>query len=73
MTEEVREWSKYKTLHFIYEDIKVTGEDTFHEKAQKYMIASENSAEKAFIRLDISGDGVEDISKNLITTRLIRR
>ena len=70
---EINEWSKYKTLEFIYEDIKVTAEDVFSEKATKYMLKAEGSAKKAFIRLDTSGNGEEDIKKNLLTARMIRR
>ena len=68
--EEVNEWSKYRTLFYIYEDIKVNAEDVSNEKAQKYKLMAENSAEKAFIRLDTSGDGEEDTKVASIVTRL---
>lgn len=71
--EEVRKWSTYLVLYLIFEDIKVTEDDVFAAKSSKYETLSGDASEKAFIRLDTSGDGNEDTSKNLITTRLIRR
>lgn len=54
---EVREWSKYLTLHLIFEGSINTKDDVFYIKSSKYKGLADNASERSYIALDLNGDG----------------
>ena len=71
--EEVRYWSKYQALAFIFEALSNQVDDIFSEKAARYRALRDSAKNRAVIRFDQDGDGVADEEVTFRTTRLIRR
>lgn len=61
--EEVNDWSKFMTLKFIFEGLSNATDDIFHEKALRYESMMSQARNRAALRLDRDGDGVEDTTK----------
>ena len=57
---EVKLWSTYLTLTIIFEGISNAVDDVFMQKAIKYKSAALEARDKAFIRLDLNGDGIQE-------------
>lgn len=71
--EEVRYWSKYQALAFIFEALSNQVEDIFNEKGARYRTLRDSAKNRAVIRFDQDGDGVADEEATFRSTRLIRR
>jgi hypothetical protein len=70
---EVRAWSKYLALSFIFRGIYNAVDDVFAEKARHYESMASKAFDRAKIRLDLDGDGeiavgeaVEVVSRDLV-------
>lgn len=59
-TEELREWSAYLALALIWEGRKNSVDDVFSEKAKHYRGQAAYAKNRAFIALDLNGDGRAD-------------
>ena len=58
--EQVRAWSKYLTLHYIFES-NVRSTDDFHvEKSRNYLDMAHRAAASVSIKTDLDGDGKTD-------------
>lgn len=71
--QEVAEWSRYLTLYLIFVSVQSEVDDVYATKAQGYKEMAARNASRAFLRLDLNGDGVEDRRQDLITTMRMRR
>lgn len=71
--QEVAEWSRYLTLYLIFVSVQSEVDDVYATKAQGYKEMAVRNASRAFLRLDLDGDGVEDRRQDLITTMRMRR
>jgi len=78
--EEVRQWSKYLTLHIIYSGLINEVQDVFTQKSIQYMDMATEAGNIASIRIqeDFNNDGdTDDIGEkrqyDIKSTRLIRR
>lgn len=72
--EEFNRWSMFQTLLIIFESIQVSNNDIFQEKREEYENEMRQARNRASLRLDSDGDGVnEEIPYNIRTTRLYRR
>jgi hypothetical protein len=71
--QEVAEWSRYLTLYLIFVSVQSEVDDVYATKAQGYKEMAARNASRAFLRLDLDGDGVEDRRQNLISTMRVRR
>lgn len=54
---EVNSWSKFWTLGVIFDDFQNSENDKFVSKANKYLKKAFSARNKAFLRLDLNGDG----------------
>lgn len=70
--EEFREMSKFKTLKYIYKGLSNAIDDVFSEKSRDYASMEVSAKKKAFMELDVDGDGetekVQVFSGNLRRT-----
>lgn len=71
--QEVAEWSRYLTLYLIFVSVQSEVDDVYATKAQGYKEMAARNASRAFLRLDLDGDGIEDRRQDLITTMRMRR
>lgn len=72
--QEVREWSKYKTLSFIFESLSNAVDDVFSVKAKKYDDMALKKKDRAMLRLDLTKDGKVDVDEFLsIRSATLRR
>jgi len=74
-TEEVREWSIFLALSFIFETLSNSVGDIFEQKARGYRSRMLTARRRSILRLDLNGDGVGSVFEgyNLITKDLVRR
>ena len=70
--EEVRQWSKYKTLSYIFESLSNAIDDIFADKAARYRDMASSSAGRALVRLDTNSDGTYDTESSITTGELTR-
>lgn len=72
--EEVNDWSKFMTLKLIFEGLSNATDDIFHEKANRYAEMEAKARNRAALRLDVDGDGNEDVNKvDLRSIPMVRR
>jgi hypothetical protein len=71
--DEVNEWSKFYVLYLIFNSLSNAIDDIFAQKAVLYQGLAKDAQKRSALRLDLNGDGVEDINKDARTYRLIRR
>lgn len=71
--EEVKEWSKYLTLSLIFKSVQSEIDDIYDQKSQMYMDMAKRESTRAFLRLDLDGDGTDDRHQDLISTVMVRR
>lgn len=72
---EVKDWSKFYTLMFIYNSLSNSVEDIFNEKYLRYREYMMQSRNRAVLRFDYDGDGtIEDgEATNVNIMKLVRR
>lgn len=70
--EEVRQWSKYKTLSYIFESLSNAIDDIFADKAARYRDMASSAAGRALVRLDTNSDGTYDTESSITTGELTR-
>ena len=70
--EEVRQWSKFKTLSYIYESLANAIDDIFADKANRYRNMASNAEGKCLIRLDTNGDNTFDTEASITSGDLTR-
>ena len=72
---EVKDWSKFYALMFIYNSLSNSVEDIFNEKYLRYREYMMQSRNRAVIRFDYDGDGtIEDgEATNVNIMKLVRR
>lgn len=73
--DEVKQWSAYLTLMLIYRDFQNSVDDVFKEQAIDFNSEMLKFRKRAYVRLDIDGDGIVDKHEgvNLLSFDLIRR
>jgi len=75
ISEDVKKWSKFKTLGLIYQGVSNAVDDVFDLKSQKYFSMASDASDRATLRIDFNKDAA--ISSNEIndfdTVELIRR
>ena len=70
---DIKGWSKYLTLQYVFEGLSNSIDDIFHEKGLRYKALAETAASRSVLRLDIDNDGSTDEKVNNMTGLLIRR
>lgn len=70
--EEVRQWSKFKTLSYIFESLSNAIDDIFADKASRYRNMASAAAGKCIVRLDTNSDGTFDTESNITSGDLTR-
>lgn len=72
--EEVRQWSRFLAMQFIFLDVSNAIGDIFQQKSDIYKSWALESRHKAIMKLDLNGDGNLDSTEDLdITWRRLRR
>lgn len=72
--DEVKEWSRFLTLQFIYNDLSNQVGDIFSQKSEQYKSWALESRQKSILKLDINGDGNVDSTEGVdMTWRRLRR
>ena len=70
--EEVRLWSKYLTLSYIFQSLSNAIDDFFSVKSSYYRDLAEKASQRTYISLDMDGDGDVDVKVGLHTGGLFR-
>ena len=70
--EEVRQWSKFKTLSYIMEGLSNAIDDIFSDKAARYRNMASAAAGRCLLRLDTNSDGTYDTETSITTGDLTR-
>jgi hypothetical protein len=71
--EEVKEWSKYLALSLIFTSIQSEVDDVYAIKSKSYSDMGARQSTRAFLRLDLDNDGVQDTTNNMVSGILARR
>jgi hypothetical protein len=71
--EEVKEWSKYRTLSLIFMSVQSEVGDVYEIKSRSYLDLAARQSTRAFLRLDLDNDGAVDTTENMISGILVRR
>jgi len=66
--EEVRQWSKFKVLKIIFNDVSTVVGDKFEQLSSRYMGYAQEAGHKAILKLDLNGDGNADSTENVDLT-----
>lgn len=64
---QVRSWSKFLTLYYIFQSNVNTTDDIHQTKAQLYKGLAEDALDSSVIALDLDGDGEEDTQENMFS------
>lgn len=64
---QVRSWSKFLTLYYIFQSNVNTIDDIHNQKAELYKKLAEDALDSAVIALDLDGDGEEDTQENMFS------
>ena len=70
---EVRQWSKYLVLHFIFDSIEGDVDDIYATKSTGFMEEAQRRKDRAFLSFDFNQDGEVDTRTDLKTGLLVRR
>lgn len=72
---EVKDWSKFYALMFLYNSLSNSVDDIFNEKYLRYKEYMEQARNRAVIRFDYDGDGTIESGEatNMNYMRLVRR
>lgn len=70
--EEVRQWSKFKTLSYVFEGLSNAIDDIFADKAARYRNMASAAAGRCLLRLDTNSDGTYDTETSITTGDLTR-
>ena len=70
--EEVRQWSKFKTLSYVFEALSNAVDDIFADKAARYRNMASAAAGRCLLRLDTNSDGTYDTETSITTGDLTR-
>ena len=70
--EEVKQWSKFKALSYIFESLANAIDDIFADKANRYRNMASNAEGKALIRLDTNSDSTYDTEASISSGDLTR-
>tara|TARA_R110001632_G_scaffold52197_6_gene129727 strand:+ start:159 stop:839 length:681 start_codon:yes stop_codon:yes gene_type:complete len=68
---EFKELSKYTTLRIIFEGISNDIDDVFHEKAVRANTKAVDTKKRAYLRLDVNGDG--ETTKECVFSGYLKR
>lgn len=68
--DQVKAWSKYLTLHYIFESNVRSVDDIHVEKSQTYKSLAEVARKNVPLKLDTDGDGKEDLRTTFSSLRL---
>jgi len=71
--EEVKAWSKYLALSLIFTSIQSEVDDVYAIKSKSYSDMGARQSTRAFLRLDLDNDGVQDTTNNMVSGILARR
>ena len=73
--EELRQWSKFLTLSYVFEGLSNDREDIFFEKAARYREMAKEAESRAALKLDFDGDGTLETSEvaDMFSMSMVRR
>ena len=73
--EEVKSFSKFLALQYIFEHLSNSIEDIFYEKSKRYELMANKAKNRAILRLDFDGDGTIESNekKRVFSGRLYKR
>ena len=63
--EEFRDWSRFMTLRLIFEGRSNATDDIFHAKALRYRNLEAEASDRARIKVDLDGDGVQESEEEI--------
>ena len=73
--DEVKSFSKFLALQYIFEHLSNSVEDIFYEKSKRYELLANKAKNRAILRLDFDGDGTIESGekKRVFSGRLYKR
>jgi hypothetical protein len=69
---EFSEWSRYLTLHIIFQQLQVTAGDIFEQRAETYKDLATNAARRSSLRLGGANDTPSRVVDRLHSIRVLR-